>query len=176
MKALLKLAAVVIIGYMAWNYLFPQGTGNRPAIFVMNGPVRVEAQPDTKGRGEFKKGMWGFGRSWYHYHPAHSPSHFEVVVTDSSCGSEARYDATDLRILASGAGTSSTGTIQVGGIGPLGYLQVDADTGTTLTPDPRQPYRLDFGGRDDQLTNIRIAGSSCAFQAGQGAIAIYQRQ
>ena len=176
MKAILKLAIVGIIGYMAWNYVFQQGTGERPGVFVMNGPVRVEAQYDSRGRGEFQKGIWGYGRAWYHHHPGHGPSHFEVVVTDSSCGPEARYDATEMRVLSTGAGTSSTVTISVGGIGPLGFLTVDPDTGTTITPDPRQPYRLDIGGRDDQLTNVRIAGSSCAFQPGQGAIAIYQKQ
>jgi hypothetical protein len=175
MKGLLKFGVVVLVGYFAWNYLFQQGTGDRPPVFVMNGPVRVEAQFDARGRGEFKKGMWGWGNSWYHHHPAHSPSSFEVIVTESSCGAEARYTASELRILSSGSGASSSFNIKAGGVGPLGFLEVEPDTGTTVTPDPRQPYRIDIGSRDDQLTNVRVAGSSCAFVAGQGSIAIYQK-
>jgi len=174
MKALLKLAVLGLIGYVAWNYFFPEGTGNRSPVIVSNGPVRIEATRDNRGTGEFKKGLFGWSRSWYHYHPGHSPSGFDVIVTDSSCGSEARYQATEMRILSTGNGTSSTVTIQIAGLGPLAYLEVDPDTDTKVTPDPRQPFRLDVGGRDDQLNNIRIAGSSCAFIPGQGTVTIYQ--
>lgn len=173
MKALAKLAVVGIAGLIAWNVIFKQGPGDRPSIVIRNGPVSIEEQSDGNPSGDFQKGTFIVGRSWYYHHPAHAPTHFDVVVTDSSCGSEARYDATELRVLSGGNGTSSTVTISVSGIGPLAYLAVEPDSGTNVTHSARG--RIEMGGRDEQLQSVRLAGSNCAFVSGQGSITINQR-
>jgi hypothetical protein len=176
MKALRNLVILGILGALVWSLFLQQGPGDRPSILVSNGPVRIEEASDGKRRGEFQKGLLGMGRSWYHHHPAHGPSHFEVVVTDSSCGPEARYDDTELTVLSGGPGTSSTFTISIWGIGPLAYLEVDPDTGTTLNHDAAAaPQQILVGTREEQLQTVRIGAATCAFVAGQGSITINQR-
>ena len=175
MKGLIKLAIVGAVGYFAWNYFFPPGIGTRPALFISNSPVRIEAQPDKQGRGNFERGLYGMGRPWYHHHPGQGPKTMEVVITDSTCGSEARYDAKEMWILSTGNGTSSTTTIQVWNLGPVSFIEVDPNTGTTIARDARLPYALDIGLRDETLTNVRVAGANCGFQPGQGSITIFQK-
>jgi hypothetical protein len=116
------------------------------------------------------------GRPFYHHHPGHGPARMEVVVSGSSCGDEARYDVTELYVLATGAGTSSTVTIQIWKVGPVSFIEIDPNTGTNLTRDATQPYTIEMGLREEMLTNVRVAGSSCAFQPGQGFITILQKQ
>lgn len=174
MKALRNLVIIGVVGWIGWTLAFQQGPGDRPSILVSNGPVRIEVQSDGTGTGEFQKGLLGIGQSWYHHHPAHAPSHFEVVVNESSCGAEARYDATELRVTSGGSGATSMVTISVGGVGPLSYLEVEPDTGTILGHDTST--QITMGGRDDILLSVRVAGSTCAFNPGQGSITINQRQ
>jgi len=175
MKALRNLIILGLIGWVVWIYVFQQGPGDRPPVLVSNGPLRIEVPSETGNPGDFQKGLMNMGQSWYHHHPAHGPSRFEVVVTDSSCGSEARYDATELIVLAGGGGTSSRLTISVGGGGPPTYLEVAPDIGTGVRQDPASPTRLDVGGPDEQLQTVRVAGATCAFSPGEGSITINQR-
>jgi hypothetical protein len=175
MKALLKLGIVVLAGYVAWNYFFPKGTGVRAALFMTNGPVRIEAQANNRGRGEFRKGMFGAGRSWYHHHPGQAPSTMEVTVTDSSCGSDATYQVTEFTVLSAGSAGSSSVRISIWSIGPASFVQIDPFTGTKIDRDPMQQHQLNVGERDDQMQTVRIAGSSCAFTGGSGTITIVQK-
>jgi hypothetical protein len=175
MKGLRNLVIVGLLGYFAWNYFVPQGIGERSPLYISNGPVRIEAQPDRQGRGSFEKGLYGMGRPFYHHHPGQGPSRLEVVVSGSSCGDEARYDVTELWVLATGAGTSSTVTIQIWKIGPVSFLEIDPNTGTSLVRDATQPHALEMGLRDQTLTSVRVAGTNCAFQPGNGFITIFQK-
>ena len=176
MKAIRNLAILAILGWLVWSLFLQESPGDRPSMLISNGPVRIEEQSDGKVSGDFRKGLFGMGRSFYHHHPAHGPTHFEVVVNDSSCGSDAKYDATDLIVLSGGSGTSSTITISIWGVGPLAYLEVDPDTGTNVTHDPMvTPQQILVGTREEQLQTVRIGAATCAFSPGQGSITINQR-
>jgi hypothetical protein len=177
MKTLRNLIVLGVIGWIGWTVLFQQGQGERPPIVISNGPVRIEAQPDGRGAGDFQQGLLGIGRSWYHHHPSQGPTHFEVVVADSSCGPDAKYDATELTVISGGSGTSSTVTISVGGVGALTYLAVEPSNGTKVTHDAAlTPHQIEVGERDEQLQSVSVAGSTCAFTPGQGTITITQRR
>jgi hypothetical protein len=177
MKTLRNLIVLGLIGWIGWTAVFQPGPGERPPVVISNGPVRVEAQADSKGAGRFEKGMLGIGRSWFHHHPSQGPTHFEVVVTGSSCGSDAKYDAAELTVLSGGSGTSSSVTISIVGVGALTYLAVEPDTGTTVSQDAtRTPFQIEVGGREDQLQQVRVSGSTCAFNPGEGTITIAQRR
>jgi hypothetical protein len=176
-KALRNLIVIGVLGWLGWTLLFKPGPGERPPILISNGPVRIEAQPDGRGAGDFQKGLLGIGRSWYHHHPSQGPTHFEVVVADSSCGQDAKYDATEFTVISGGSGTSSTFTISVGGMGALTYLAVDPANSTKVNQDAtRTPHQIEVGERDELLQSVRVAGSTCAFNPGQGSITINQRR
>src|SRR5262245_40388646 len=124
MKALRNLVILGVIGFLAWNHFVPEAVGDRPPILISNGPVRIEAQADNKGRGAFEQGMFGMGTGWYHHHPTRGPMHLEAVVEGSTCGENARYNAEEIRVLMNGtAGTSSAVTISVGGFPPFTSLE-----------------------------------------------------
>jgi hypothetical protein len=100
-----------------------------------------------------------------------------VVVTDSSCGPEAKYDGTELTVLSGGGGKSSTLTISIWGLGPVAYLEMNPDNGTNMVHDSMvTPQRIEVGTRDEQLQTVRIGAATCAFSPGQGSITINQKQ
>jgi len=99
-----------------------------------------------------------------------------VRVTDSSCGSDASYQATELTVMSAGSAGSSSVRISVWNLGPVSFVEVDPFTATNVVRDTRQSYQLNIGQGDDQLQTVRIAGASCAFTPGSGTITILQRQ
>jgi len=180
MKAIRNLAILGVIGWLAWSYFVPQGTGDRPPIVIANSPVRVEVQTqrNIQGRGTFELGMFGMGRAWYHHHQNPGPQKLQAIVEGSTCGDHAQYDVDELRILSNGpAGTSSTVVISIGGIGPFTTLQIDPQGDTVIKPDSRTPYQLLIGTPEETLTQVRLGAATCAFQSpGEGSITIVQKQ
>ena len=176
MKILRNLIILGILGYLGWTYVLKREPGDQPAVQILNGPLRIEAQSNRLGRGTFAKSRFSLDNAWYYHHPAHGPSRLEVVINDSSCGGEARYNTDEVRIISSGSGTSSMLTVSIFGFGPLTSLMIQPQSDTKMTPDPRAAYRLMIGGAEDQLMSVKVAGSMCAFTAGEGSITITPHQ
>jgi len=172
MKALRNLLILGLAGWIAWNALAPKAPGDRPTLTLSNGPLRLEVASDGREMGRFEQSRLG-GNAWYYHHPAQGPSHYQVVVRDSTCGSEATYDATEMTVLAGGSGSSSNITIDISGFGPFTSLEVDPDSQTKLARSA--PARLDIGDESQTLEQVRVAGSTCAFTSGEGSIEIGQR-
>jgi hypothetical protein len=172
MKVLRNLAILAVLGWLGWSYLTKTEPGDQPPVVISNGPVHIESMPDKqRRRGTFEKSKFSLDRSWYFRHPAQGPTHFDVLVSNSTCGPEARYDTTELRVLSNGVGMSQTVTISVGGFLSMTALELDPGD-STITRDERMPYQLVIGRSEDQLTSVTIERSTCAFNAGEGSITI----